>query len=121
MQILEKRSSESVKYDIRCGILLSPGETISSVTSVTASPTTAPTPLAFGLAAINAAPTTYTDQYGTTTTDAIGTVIQVQISGGLIAANAQVQDYTVRALFSTNLNPAIEATVVLRLNDTPQK
>lgn len=118
MQILEKRSSESVRFDIDCSTLLAPTETITSVTSVTGSPTTS-TPLAFGTPSINIAAQTYVDSYGSSRTAAIGKVVQVQISGGLIATGAQIQDYIVRALLVTSINPALEATVKLRLNDTP--
>lgn len=119
MQTLEKRSSESVRYDLDCSVLLATGETISTVTSIAATPVTSPA-LAFGASAINAAPITYTDvDTGITRVAPIGTVIQVTISGGKIAAGAQVQDYIVRAVFVTNINAAVEATVRLKLNDTP--
>lgn len=118
MQTLEKRSSEAVRFDIDCSTLLAAGETITGVTSVAATPATT-TPLAFGAAVINAAPQTYTDQYGSTRTAAIGKVVQVQISGGSIAAGALVQEYIIRALLVTSINTAVEATVRLRLNDTP--
>lgn len=117
MQILEKRTSESARYDIDCSILLSPGETIASVTSISATPTGSP--LVFGSPLINTVPLTYTDTFGSARTVGVGVVIQVQISGGAIPTNQRVQIYTVRAVFATNLNPAIEATVRLRLNDTP--
>ena len=42
-----------------------------------------------------------------------------QISGGVIAAGAGSRNYVVRCLVVTNINPAIEAAVLLRLNDTP--
>ena len=118
MQILEKRTSESVHFDIDCDILLSPGETITSVTSVTATPATTP-PIAFGTAVINGAPITYTDAFGSTRIVAAGLVIQVVISGGFISPGAQIQLYTVRAIFTTSIGNTVEATVYLRLNDTP--
>ena len=118
MQTLEKRTADSLKFDIDCSSLLSTGETITSVTSTNATPVTSP-PLVFGSPLINVAPQTYTDAYGSTLTAAIGKVVQVNISGGLIAPGAQVQEYIIRALLVTSLNPAVEATVRLRLNDTP--
>ncbi len=119
MQTLEKRSSESVLYDIDCSLLLAPGETISTVTTVAAEPATTP-PLAFGAAAINGAPITYTDPItGNTRVAPTATVVQVQISGGSIASGKKVQGYVVRCKVATSLNPAVEATVRLQLNDTP--
>jgi hypothetical protein len=118
MQILEKRSSESVTYDIDCSLLLATGETITNVTSVTATPATT-TPLAFGTPAVNSGAVTYTDAFGSTRTAAIGKVVQVQISGGSIPTGSQTQDFIIRAKVVTNMNPVVEATVRLRLNDTP--
>lgn len=120
MQTLEKRSSEGVLFDIDCSLLLASGETITSVTSITAEPVTTPA-ITFGSPVINAAPVTYTDAFGSTRIAAIGKVAQVQISGGKIAAGAQVQDYIIRAKLATSLNNPgpVEATVRLRLNDTP--
>lgn len=118
MQTLEKRSSETVRFDIDCSRLLSPGETITSVTSSIASPVTTPA-ITFGTPVINPSPSSYTDQYGSARTAPAGTVVQVQISGGAIASGRQVQDYVLRFLLVTSVNPAIEATVRLKLNDTP--
>lgn len=115
MQTLEKRSSESVIFDVDCSQLLASGETISSVSSVSATPSG----LSFGLPVVNTAPVTYTDAFGSTRTAAIGKVVQVQISAGSIPANAQTQDFIVRVKVVTSLNPLVEATVRLRLNDTP--
>ena len=46
-------------------------------------------------------------------------MVQVLISGGAIATGALSQDYLVRVLMVTSRNPAVEATVRLRVNDTP--
>lgn len=118
MQTLEKHSSETVRFDIDCSILLAVGETIVSVTSSSASPTTSP-PIAFGSPAVNLTATTYTDQFGGTRTAPAGQVVQVQISGGAIPSGNVVQDYVLRFLLVTSVNPIVEATVRLRLNDTP--
>ena len=118
MQILEKRSSEQVRYDIDCSALLTTGETISSVTSVTADANTG-TSLTFGTPATNSTPSTYTDTFGSTRITPAYTVIQVEIRGGSVPTGAQVNDYIVRAKFVTSVNPVVEATVRLRLNDTP--
>ncbi len=118
MQILEKRSSESVVFDIDCSLLLAATETITSVTSSSAAPVTT-MPIAFGTPTINVTPTTYMDQFGSSRVAAAGKVIQVRISGGLIASTQTAQDYVLRFVMVTSLNTAVEATVKLRLNDTP--
>jgi hypothetical protein len=118
MQILEKRSSDSRRFDIDCSLLLSAGETISGVAAPTASPVTIP-PLTFGTPVVNSAPTTYIDQWGNSRTVISGQAVQVQISGGAIPSIARSQDYILRLILTTNQNPAIEATVKLRLIDTP--
>ena len=118
MQILEKRSSDSRKFDVDCSLLLATGETITSVAAPTHSPATSPD-LAFGTPAVNVSPTTYTDQYGASRVVPAGQAVQVQISGGAIPSSLRVQDYVIRIVLTTNQNPAVEATVKLRLNDTP--
>ena len=75
-QVLQKRSADTALYDLDCSRLLATSETITSVTSITATPATSPA-LAFGTPSINAAPIVYDDH-----TAAIGKVVQVQISGG---------------------------------------
>lgn len=120
MQVLDKRSSESRLYDLDCSLDLASGEVITSVSIITAEPVTSPA-IVFGIPVVNVAPVSYTNQTtGIVRIAPIGTVIQVNISGGKIATGRQVQDYILRAKFATNLSPAIEATVRLRLNDTPQ-
>lgn len=119
MQVIEKRSSESRLYDLDCSLDLGSGESIQSVASVTAEPATTP-PIVFGSAAVNAVPISYTDpNSGIARIAPIGSVIQINISGGKIAAGKQVTDYIVRAKFATNISPTVEATVRLKLNDTP--
>lgn len=118
MQTLEKRTSEQVRYDIDCTLLLAPGEVVVGTPSVTAD-ANAGTALAFGTPAANTAPAVYTDQFGSTRTAPIGQVIQVEIDGGSIPARRRTLDYIIRAKFATNINPLVEATVRLRLNDTP--
>ena len=118
MQILEKRSSDSRRFDIDCSLLLAVGETISSVATPTATPS-ATTPLTFGTPAVNGSPITYVDPFGSSRTAPTGQVVQVQIGGGSIPSGYIAQDYVIRIVLTTNLNPAVEATVKLRLNDTP--
>lgn len=119
MQILVKRSSESRLFDIDCSSLLGSTETIGSVASIAAEPTTVPA-LAFGSPSVNTNPVTYVDEdTGLSRVVAAGKVIQVQISGGAIPAALQSQLYVIRPKFATNLDPVVEATVQLLVNDTP--
>jgi len=118
MQVLEKRSSEQVRYDIDLSALLTAGETISSVSALSVEPVTVP-PVAFGAPSINGVASTYTDAWGSSRTAPAGTVVQVVISGGKIATGAQVQDYTVRCKVVTSFSPLVEGTVVLRIKDAP--
>jgi hypothetical protein len=110
MQVLDKRTADNRGYDIDCSLLLNPTETITSVTSITADQGT----LTFGTPLVNAAPVTYSNG----TIAAIGKVVQVEISGGTIPAYSHEVMCTIRALVVTNQNPAIEATVLLRLTNT---
>ena len=109
--ILEKRTSESVLYDINCSFMLDPLETISSVTSISADQVG----LTIGTGAINATQITYSDG----AIAAIGTVIQVRISGGSITAGATKTVYTIRAVFVTSTGNIREASVQLKVTDTP--
>ena len=113
MTTLEKRSAESVTYDLDFSQLLAAGETIASVTALIAEPVT-PTPLTFGAGVVNTLAVTYADHVA-----AIGTVVQVRISGGMVKPTLQVQDYIVRCRVVTSVNPVVEGTVRLQLNDTP--
>lgn len=118
-QILEKRTYDAVLYDIVCTGLLSSGETIASVTSVTADQGA----LTFGSPLVNPSPITYADG----TVAPAGTVIQVEISAGAIAAGSDSMKLgvpnllcTVRARFATNRAPnQLEATALLLLKDAP--
>ena len=109
--ILEKRTSEAIYYDIDCTYILDALEVITSVTSVEADQ--------LGLSllgpAINADPITFPDG----TVAAIGKVISVQISEGVIPAPQINQLYTIRALFTTNEGNTREATVLLNVTDIP--
>lgn len=114
MDVLEKRTSEEALYDIDCSRLLQAGVTITDVHAITATPDTSPDALTFGTPTVNASAIEYEDH-----TAPIGTVIQVLIGGGSIAAGRESRDYIVRATFETASDPVLEATVVLRLDDTP--
>ena len=109
--ILEKRTSESIYYDIDCTYILDTLETITSVNSVTADQ--------LGLVllgpAINPEPIVFPDNQ----VAAIGKAISVQISEGIIPAPQINQLYTIRALFVTTEGNTREATVLLNVTDIP--
>lgn len=107
--ILEKRTSESIKYDINCSLLLDADETISGSATFTASATG----LVFGSSNVNSQPLTYDDG----TTVAVGKVLQVRISAGTIPAGQTSQTYTIHAVFSTSSGNTREATVLLMVTD----
>lgn len=109
--ILEKRSADIRLFDIDCSQLLDPTETITDVTSIAEDSNT----LTFGAAAVNTEQIAYPDgTYAPT-----GKVVQVAITGGVVTPGAISTMYTVRALLQTSLNPAVEATVQLRVRDLP--
>jgi hypothetical protein len=110
-QFLDKRTADQRTFDIDCSQLLTANETISSVTNITADRGN----LTFAAPIINSSPITYPDGRQV----AIGKVIQVQISGGAIPTSAESLMCTIRAVFVTSVNPAVEATVLLRLIDSP--
>ena len=118
MKRLEKRSSESVKFDIDCSALLGATEAITTITSIAAD-TNSGGALVFGTGVVNTVPITYYDSQGNARIAPTGSVVQVQISAGTLPTGIGSLDYVIRCKVTTNLNPAIEAVVVLRLNDTP--
>jgi hypothetical protein len=123
MTTLEKRTSESIKFDLDFSQMLAAGETISSVSSIAATPVSAITPLVFGTGVVNVAPVSYYSDLARTIVDhvaPIGTVVQVTISGGQIAVGASVQQYIVRAKVATTINSVVEGTGLMLVNDTPQ-
>jgi len=109
--VLEKRTAESIYYDIDCTNLLDTNEIITSVTSVTSDQ--------LGLTilgpAINPAPITFPDKV----IAPAGKVISVQISGGTIESPQVNQLYTIRALFVTSEGNTREATVLLNVTNLP--
>lgn len=109
--ILEKRTSEIIFYDIDCTNLLEVTETITSIISVTSDQEG----LVMLAPAINAQPVTFSDGI----TAAIGKVISVQISEGVIQPPQINQLYTIRALFMTSENNTREATVLLNVTNLP--
>ena len=109
--ILEKRTSESIWYDLDCTNLLDPTEVIATITSVTSDQTG----LSLAAPAINSSPITFPDGI----VAAAGKVISVYISAGVIPAPQVNQLYTIRALFVTNENNSREATVLLNVTNIP--
>ena len=109
--VLEKRTSEIIFYDIDCTNILDTIETITSVTSVSADQTG----LTFAGQAINSVPVDFPDGYSA----AIGKVISVQISGGVIPSPQVNQLYTIRAIFVTSEGNTREATVLLNVTNIP--
>lgn len=109
--ILQKRTTEDIWYNIDCTNLLEPYETITSITGITADQTG----LTFSGAAVNDAPVTFPDGY----TAAIGKVISVYISAGVVLAGDTYQIYTIRPVFVTNAGNTRESTVLLNVTDVP--
>jgi hypothetical protein len=105
--ILEKRTYDSRPYDSICSQLLVPGATIANVNSVTADQGG----LVFGTPRINTQQNIYSDG----TVAAIGTVVQVPISGGTIPALLSQLMCTIRIQFTDSNGSLIEATVLLLL------
>jgi hypothetical protein len=110
-QVIDKRSADSRSFDIDCSFLLLAAETVVSVVGITSDQSS----LVFGTPTINGGAITYPDGRIVPA----GKVVQVQISGGLIPSGQPFLVCTVRALMQTSLNPAVEATVLLRLVDSP--
>lgn len=109
--VLEKRTSESIWYDIDCSLLLDPTEAILTITSIESDQAG----LTFTGQAINPDPVTFPDGYIAKT----GSVISVMIGGGIIPTPQINQLYTIRALFNTNENNIREATVLLNVTNIP--
>lgn len=115
---LEKRSYDNVRCDIDCSALLNAGETITGTPALSATPTNVA--LAFSNILVNSAPVVYTDaSTGLTRTVATGQVIQANFANGGVQAGADSTTYTVRATFTTSAGNTLEATVYLKVKDTP--
>jgi hypothetical protein len=109
--VLEKRTSESIFYNIDCTNILDGIEIITSITSIGSDQAG----LIFTGETINLVPVTFSDG----AIAAIGKVISVQISGGVIPTLQVNQLYTIRAIFVTSENNIREATVLLNVTDIP--
>ena len=111
--ILEKRTTESIFYDIDCTNLLDTNETISSITSVTSDQTG----LTLSNQAVNTSPVTFSDGV----IAGIGKVISIYISAGIIPTGSINQIYTIRPVFSTSEGNVREATVLLNVTNNPMQ
>lgn len=109
--ILEKRTTESIWYDIDCTNLLDAEEIITAIVGITADQTG----LVFAGPAINSAPVTFPDGV----IASAGKVISVQISAGTVPTGSTNQIYTIRPLFNTNEGNTREATVLLNVTNIP--
>lgn len=109
--VLDKRTADSRRYDILCAPLLLNGATIASITSITADQGG----ITLSSGVINNAPLVYEDG----STAAIATVIQVNISGGAVPTGLPFLICNIRAVFVTSAGETLEATVQLRLVNTP--
>jgi hypothetical protein len=110
---LVKRTSEARTYDIDCSAFLPPGVTIASAVQLAAYPATVP-PLAFATATVVASEVVYSDH-----TAPAGTVIRVKVSGGAAPPPLPHRDYWIRAVFTDSAGDLQEATVPMRIDDTP--
>ncbi|CAB5151434.1 hypothetical protein UFOVP148_42 [uncultured Caudovirales phage] len=109
--VLEKRTSESIWYDIDCTNILDAVETIDTIGTIESDQVG----LTFSGAAINPDPVVFPDKY----VGAPGKVISVQIGGGIIPTPQINQLYTIRAIFNTSENNTREATVLLNVTNLP--
>jgi len=109
--VLEKRTSESIFYDLDCTQILDTAELILTIVSITSDQVG----LVFAGQAVNSEPVVFSDG----TVAAAGKVISVQISEGIIPAPQVNQLYTIRALFTTNDINTREATVLLNVTNIP--
>lgn len=109
--VLEKRTSETIAYDIDCTNILDAEEVIDSVTSIEADQAG----LTFTAPAINTVPVVFPDGY----TALPGKVISSFIGGGIIPTQQVNQLYTIRAVFTTSKLNTREATVLLNVTNVP--
>jgi hypothetical protein len=128
---LEKRTWDDRFYDIDCTPLLDENEQITGfadpdpiVIEDVAAADVGPPPvnpwntsvLVAGDPITNAAPVYYPSLR---TTADIGKAIQFELSGGTLEPGSKYRYAIIRVRFVTNINPQLEATVVLRLTDQP--
>lgn len=108
---LDKLPNDDRLFDIVCTSLLDDEEVIVSVASIEADDS-ASNGVTFGTPYANPAPISY-PTLGILAQ--IGKAVQVFVRGGIMPAGAEYLFITVRMLLVTNVNPALEADVLLRL------
>lgn len=127
---LDKRTYDDRHYDVDCTDLLDENEQITAfdatpIVIVDVAPASVgpppvnpwnTVPLAAGTPVVNQAPIYYPSLRRWA---GIGKAIQFELSGGTLEPGSQSRSATIRIRFVTNINAALEATVVLRLTDTP--
>lgn len=110
-KIIELRTRDQRHIDLDCSDLLDAAETITSVGQIMDDAGV----LVFGAGAVNASPTTYKDGRVVPA----GKVIQVLVSGAVVATGEKATLYTARALLVTSRDPAVDATFELLATDRP--
>lgn len=120
---LDKRPYDNRLYDVVCSQLLDPDDVIIGTPTVVIENDYVINPvgpvmsgLTLGTCIVNAAPIRYPLL---NLTVPIGQTIQVPISGGILLPGYSEYMFTLAFRFATLLNPAIEATVQLRLTPGP--
>lgn len=114
-QFLDIRSNDDRFYDLDCSQLLDADERIVTCAVPTVEP--APdTPFVFGAIRINQAPIFYPLLNKWVP---IGQSMQLRIKGIPLGEGDSEQTYVLRFVMATTQNPAIEATVRLRVTNTP--
>lgn len=109
---LDKRIYDDRLYDIVCSDLLDDDEVILSAAILSDDQTV--NKLTFGEPLVNPAPMIF-PKLGKTA--GIGKAVQVRIGGGEIPEGAGDLFCTLRLRMATNVNPQLEATVLLRLTN----
>ena len=113
---LDKRTADDRLFDVDCTDLLDDDEVILSATVKYdgQTPNDGTPPLTFGDPMVNPAPMHYAliGRWA-----GIGKALQCRIGGGFLQSGQPERQYVLRFLLVTSINPALEATVVLRLTD----
>lgn len=108
-QVFEKRTWDQRTIVVNCTDFLDTSETIASIASVAADQGG----ITFGTPVVNATPVTFPDG----STAAIGKAVQVRVLNGAIPAGQLTLNCTTRLHLVTTIDPQLEATFIVRLND----
>lgn len=112
--VLEKRTYDERVFDINCSSLLDEAETISTIVGFVDEGGSSANTFTYSSGVVNSSPITYPDG----STAAVGKVIQVKISGGVIPTGMTKAYVTVRARFISSSGDKIEGTVMVKLTDS---